>query len=93
MGKGINAEDLNDDSLGRALDILFEKGLSNIFALISHVACHIFGISTSSAHMDTTSFSMAGDFSEEEENAVRITYGHSKDKRQDLKQIVVGLSI
>ena len=91
LGKGICAEDLNDDSLGRALDILFEKGLSNLFAIISHVACHIFGVSTSAAHMDTTSFSMAGEYSEEEENAVHITYGHSKDKRPDLKQIVVGL--
>ena len=26
LGKGICAEDLNDDSLGRALDVLFEKG-------------------------------------------------------------------
>lgn len=91
LGKGILPEDLNDDSLGRALDILFEKGLSNIFALISNIACDTFNISTSSVHMDTTSLSLSGEYSEEEENAVHITYGHSKDKRPDLKQVIIGL--
>jgi transposase len=32
IGAGITAEVLNDDSLGRALDALFEAGLTEVFA-------------------------------------------------------------
>ena len=34
MGKGIMPEHLNDDTLGRALDALYERGVTEIYSLI-----------------------------------------------------------
>ena len=43
IGEGISAEMLNDDSLGRALDVLYEKGLTEIFAGVSAHALEVMG--------------------------------------------------
>ena len=45
-------------------------------------------------HADTTSFSVYGDYDDEDEEdfrTIRITYGHSKDHRDDLKQFVLSM--
>ena len=63
---GITAEDLNDDSLGRALDALFEAGLTELFAKIASHALDVFGIEYRFAHLDTTSFSVVGAYPEKE---------------------------
>lgn len=90
------ADDLNDDSLGRALDRLFEVGLTEIFAHLASRALSELDIEVETVHLDSTSFSLAGDYqrqssSEEEEKAIKITHGYSRDRRPDLKQAVMGL--
>jgi len=41
VGPGITADMLNDDSLGRALDALFDAGLTEVFAQVASGAlCH-----------------------------------------------------
>lgn len=89
---GLTPEMLNDDSLGRALDLLYEAGLTEVFAQVaSHALCG-YGISHRFVHLDTTSFSGAGEYERPEEpGVVRLTYGYSRDKRPDLKQVVVAL--
>jgi len=89
---GLRAEMLNDDSLGRALDILYEAGPTEIFAQVASHALRLFGIHHRFVHLDTTSLSVEGEYERPEEaGGVRITYGYSRDKRPDLKQVVVAL--
>ncbi len=92
LGKGILPEHLNDDRIGRALDSLWDYGLTPMFTNIALLAQGEFKIGVESLHLDSSSFSVVGQY--EIENAesiegVRITYGHSKDHRPDLKQFIM----
>lgn len=100
VGAGIEASDLNDDCLGRALDALFEHGVTELFAAVSARALRVFGIETRYAHLDSTSFGLHGAYevddqpqatTEDEPIPIAITYGYSRDHRPDLKQAVLSL--
>ncbi len=39
LGKGIEAKHLNDDKIGRVMDKVYSKGVSNLFLLIAIAAC------------------------------------------------------
>lgn len=62
LGEGILPEHLNDDKIGRVMDKLYVKGLSNIFLLIALAAVKKYGISTNYSHLDSTSFSVQGKY-------------------------------
>ncbi len=62
LGFGILAEHLNDDKIGRVMDKLYVKGLTNIFLLIALAAVKKYGISTKYSHLDATSFSLHGKY-------------------------------
>ena len=72
-------------------------GITELFASISFHALRCYGIDVRFAHLDTTAMSLQGDYDFEqddetdEEQVIRITYGHSKDHRPDLKQAVLGM--
>ena len=52
------------------------------------------GIDRRFNHLDTTSFSLTGEYvPERDEHAIRITHGYSKDHRPDLKQAVLELMV
>jgi transposase len=93
VGEGITAEMLNDDTLGRALDALYEAGVTELFAAVALSGCRRYGLQQRYKHLDSTSFHLHGayDTAEPEREAVHITYGHSKEERPDLKQVVVNL--
>ena len=94
LGAGIRAEHLNDDRLSRALDAVWEAGLSELFTAIAMQAYRHFGLSAQSLHLDSSSFSVTGDYpasSDESFKTISITYGYSKDHRPDLKQFLVDL--
>ncbi len=97
IGEGIKASDLNSDSLGKALDQLYEVGITELFAAICVHALRVFGIAVRFAHLDTTAFSLQGTYEpetrgdEDEPQPMQITYGYSKDHRPDLKQAILGL--
>lgn len=97
VGEGIEAADLNDDCLGRALDHLFKQGVTEVFAVVSAKALQVFGIKTQYAHLDSTSYGLHGDYDNRdrlETNdpiAIHITHGYSRDHRPDLKQAMVSL--
>lgn len=80
----------SDHTIGRVLDKLFETGTQKIFSALSQNAVDLFEIDTSSAHFDTTSISVYGDY-DVTDPPFAITYGHSKDKRPDLKQFLVSM--
>ena len=100
IGKGVKAEYLNDDKLGRVLDKLFIKGLTDIFLAISLNVKEKFDISLKSSHLDSSSLHVHGEYNNSlpdvifdinTENvikapqAIEITYGYSRDHRPDLK--------
>ena len=97
IGPGITAEMLNDDSLGRALDALFEAGLTEVFAQVASAALREYGIEHRFIHVDTSSSPGHGRYEEEkgeeeqEAGVVTIARGYSRDHRPDLKQVVMGL--
>jgi transposase len=95
LGPGITAEDLNDDCLGRTLDWLYAHDPTTLFAGIALRARHAFGISARQVHVDTTSFSVSGEYAgagPEAGEAAAITYGYSRDRRADLKQWMLALA-
>ena len=98
VGEGLEAEDFNDDTLGRALDELQQAGVTGMFASIAAEAVKIYEVEMEYVHMDSSSFTLEGEYKSEyakgmskKYNAVEITHGYSKDKRPDLKQVVVNL--
>ena len=90
----VRPEQLHDDCLGDALDRLFEAGLTEVFfAFSSHVLTQL-DLPRMLGHLDSSSLSFHGDFSPDgpdDERAVSITHGYSKDNRPDLKQMLVQL--
>ena len=91
--EGLTAEDFNDDSLGRALDKLYEAGITEVFAHVASHALNVFEIEHDFVHLDNSSFSLEGNYAtpSEDPRAVRIAHGYSRDHRPDLKQLVVSL--
>jgi transposase len=60
IAPGIQASHLNDDTLGRALDALYEAGLTELYSLIAATAATRLGLTSPFTHLDTTSFHVDG---------------------------------
>jgi transposase len=91
---------LHDDRLGRSLDRMFEGiGPTLIMAVVRHVIGE-FALSLDELHNDSTTVSFYGAYDEagqESEQRGRpthaITWGHSKARRPDLKQLLYILTV
>lgn len=90
---------LNDDRVGRALEALFDADRASVLTKVVLRAISEFSIETSQLHNDSTSISMHGVY-RDAVGAERggkptpaITFGHSKDHRPDLKQLVWILTV
>lgn len=94
IGKGLKADDFNDDCLGRTLDKIYDAGLEEIFMRVASNAQKYEG-NTRFYHSDTTSISLQGEYipvdGDIDAAPIQITHGFSKDNRPDLKQFVVSL--
>ncbi|MDQ0217858.1 transposase [Peribacillus cavernae] len=79
--------------MGRALEKLAKSDLPGIYHGIAFEALEKEGILLDQAHFDTTSLSLQGAYETaySEEDSLRITFGHSKERRPDLKQLMFGL--
>jgi transposase len=91
LGEGVKPEQLNDDRLGNALEEIYAAGLSELFLEISLAAAKKFEIKTQTAHLDSTSFHVDGEYQKSETGEIEITYGYSRDSRPDLKQFMMNL--
>jgi transposase len=93
VGPGVRPVQLNDTSLERHLDRLFDAGGEAVFnaACLRVVAKE--NIDCSRVHADTTSRLVFGEYKREEDDAISITRGHSKDHRPDLKQVMYGVTV
>src|SRR5258708_32078132 len=69
LGRGITADMLNDDCLGRTLDWLYAHDPTKLFAGIARRARQVFGVQTQQIHVDTTSFSVSGEYAQAKEQA------------------------
>lgn len=93
LGAGITAEMLHDDCLGRTLDWLHAHDPTALFAGIARQARQRFGIAARQVHVDTTSFSVTGEYAPDlDAQTLAVTYGYSRDHRADLKQWMLALA-
>lgn len=98
FGEGVDAQHFNDDALGRALDKIYEYGTTKLYSEISFEIAQEKKLLGKTACIDTTSLSLEGDYetklesSESDKRPPLVTYGYSKDHRQDLKQVVLSLT-
>ena len=94
LGEGILAEHLDDHTLGKALDEIAEYGSTRLFGEIAFEIALENNLLGPLAHLDSTSMSVEGKYEDTEEaEVVKLTHGHSKDHRPDLKQVVMNLVI
>ncbi len=97
IGEGVLPEHLNDDTLGRALDAVFETGPTEIFSILSQEAVSRLGIKDPKfGNLDTTSFHVDGRYDNEQESddkVIQIIPGYSRDHRPDLNQVGLELIV
>jgi transposase len=92
--KGVGAEMFNRFKLGRTLDAVYAYGCDLLFSELALAVCAQEGIDLRFNHLDTTSFSLSGEYvPDSDEQAITITHGYSKDHRPDLKQAVLELMV
>ncbi len=91
---GIMPREYFDDRLADTLDALYHFGLGDLEFLITQYLIEIFQIRNDSCHNDLTSASYFGQAGHNRcENSIKITFGHSKKHRDDLKQLVWSMSV
>ena len=91
---------LNDDGVGRALDRLFQ---ADVPSLVLAVATHVvkeFNVSLNELHNDSTTLTVYGAYTRADGQqrvfgrpTLAITFGHNKDHRPDLKQLLFILTV
>ncbi len=91
---------LNDDRVGRALDRLFDADVASLALDVASHAVREFGVTLDELHNDSTTVTFHGDYdSAAQERTLRgrlrpaITWGHNKDHRPDLKQLLYVLTV
>ncbi len=62
LGEGILPEHLNDDCLGRALDKLYQEGVTKVFVTVALTAAQKMGVKLNSLHLDSSSLSHSSVF-------------------------------
>lgn len=91
---------LNDDRVGRCLDRLFDADIASLTLSVMTHAVREFEVELDELHNDSTTVTFQGAYDEAAEEAdVRgkptpaITWGHNKDHRPDLKQLLFILTV
>ena len=94
LGRDIPATAFNDTTLGRSMDAIYEAGTEQLFSQVAFNAAmaHPLDVDMRHTHFDTTSVSVWGDYpmcDDSDDDELSVTYGHSKDRRPDLKQFLI----
>ena len=95
----IELSQLNDSRFGHFLDDFYDAGCRQIFMEASSLAFSEYGLSIKSINYDTTSKVMWGEYKTTNQlddagkniSQIYIDFGHSKQKRNDKKQIKIGV--
>src|SRR5215475_9104519 len=87
---GLTRASLHDYRFGHILDALFAANLNQVFSAIALKALEVYSLPTPWLHQDTTTIALYGLYEDEPQTpgAPRPAYGHSKDRRGDLKQVL-----
>ena len=97
VGEPVDPVDLSDDLFASMLDRLWEGDCEKILSTIALTVRTIFDLPPDyTLHSDTTSHVLYGDYEYSESSSddpprIQPARGHSKDKRNDLKQIMTGM--
>jgi transposase len=89
---------LGDDRIGRALDRLFDADRAALLTAVVVAVGQRFGVRFGQLHNDSTTIRFCGQYRAATGRRLRgrrapwITYGHSKDHRPDLKQLLFSLT-
>ena len=92
-------ERLNDDRIGRSLDKVFDSDRAVAMTEIVRRAIIKFKINLKQLNNDSTTLTLSGSYEAADGSIVRgqpslnITYGHNKDHRPDLKQLLFILTV
>ena len=90
---------VNDDRIGRSLERLFDADRASLLTEIVVSAVKEFDLSMKRFHNDSTSVALSGMYRKATgkdmrmKKTVNLTFGHSKDHRSDLKQLVWILTV
>ena len=85
---------VSDDTIGRALDRLFEADRATLLTDVVVAATTEFDVALDELHNDSTTVKFCGQYAQARgrrlhgKRAPFITYGYSKDHRSDLKQLL-----
>jgi len=89
----------NDDRVGRALDLLFQADRASMMTELIVRAIREFHVDLDRLHNDSTTITFTGEYAGADGHMVkgrptlRVTYGHNKDHRPDLKQLLFVLTV
>ena len=92
---GLERPSVHDTRLGQILEALFAANLNRVFGAIALTALKPYAIGTPWIHQDTTTIALYGAYDREPDDttAPRPSYGHSKDGRGELKQVLLSLGV
>lgn len=93
FGENIIPSDLNDDRLGKTLEILGSLDYHKLYSQIYMVALKLHSVDVQKVHIDTTNVSLEGAYETPAEGNFDVTYGDFKSGRKDLKQANIGLFV
>jgi transposase len=86
---------LHDSRLGHILDALCAANLHTVLSAVALKALAVYAIPTPWLHQDTTTIALYGAYADDPQTpgAPRPAYGHSKDGRDDLTQVLLSLGV
>src|SRR5215510_11472108 len=92
---GLTRAALNDYRLGHILEALFAANLNKVFSALALKALEVYAIPTPWLPQDTTTIALYGAYEDEPKSpeAPHPACGHSKDGRDDLKQVLLSLGV
>ena len=100
LGLGVDdAAALNDDRVGRMLDRLFDADRASLITEVVLSAVREFTVELSQLHNDSTTVTFSGNYPSATgttrggKATPKITHGHNKDHRPDLKQLLCVLTV
>lgn len=102
FGEAVEPRHFNDERLAKALDDLFQAGgVPKVYTAAMLAAIREYDLSLGRIHADLTTVSVHGEYAQsslpadpDDPQAVpHVTYGYSKDRRPDLKQVLYGLAV
>ena len=93
------AKRINDDRIGRSLDMLYDSDRGSMLTDLAVRIVRDFHINMEEFHNDSTTLTFSGDYEDADgslkrgKESLKISHGHNKDHRQDLKQLLWTLTV